>query len=139
MRSLSTRVVPVFHHVFQATLATGKHTFVIDGDRNNVHATGARGADSIHIGIVLAQKTFPLLNWVPALCPFVVEGLQSLCKAIGISHGQNYIGTLGVRDIGMEVFASELPEEPVQGRITLGGTILQRRAEIDLCNWICGA
>lgn len=79
--------VPVLQHVGQPTFPSSTHTLSIHYDTSHIQPPRADGLDSVHVGELLAQDSFPLLDPVATGVPYIGEEFHSLGQAIGVSAG----------------------------------------------------
>lgn len=132
MRSLAPGLIPGVQYLVQTALSMRFHAFIVQGDRDDVQASGSRSLDSVHVTEFFDQQSFPVTHPVSVFIPSVAQGFNSLGKPIGIPTGQDDFGASAVRHVGMQVLDGELTEKLVEWRVSLGNAILKGSLQINL-------
>lgn len=102
-------------------------------DRDDVHAPGPSGRQHDRVRKDIDQQA-GLLADVGArlLAPRVGEQLKRLGEAIRRAAGHDDLRSALVGDVGVEDLAGELADEGEEGRVALGGAVLEGAVQVDL-------
>lgn len=109
--------IPIVEHILQASRAIGHHTLIVDFNRNDTRTLGLCRVGGIHVDEELAQHGGPVLDCIPVLIPRLGKEFDSLVETIGRAAGEDDLWSVEVGHIGMEMVASELADERLEGRV----------------------
>ena len=69
MRSLALAHIPVLEDVFKASFPIRQHSFIVYRYRHDIESAWPCCLDGIHVGKLLDQQTFPIMDPIAVLGP----------------------------------------------------------------------
>lgn len=136
VRPSASRRVPAIEHILETPRAFGQHALIVNLYGHNVETARTHALNRVRIAVFLDQYSLLRINGIPVFVPLLSQGLDDLGETVSRAACQDDLGPAAIRDIGVQVLGGELADELVEWRVSLSGTILQSRVEVNLAQRI---